>query len=515
MDDTIFALSSGSNSAAGIAVIRISGRYAVDTACQFLTKPMQFPKPRVATLRRLHHPVTRELLDCALLIYFPRPNSFTGEDVVEFHVHGSRAVIAGVIDALAQTRARPAERGEFTRRAFENGRMDLTEVEGLADLIAADTAEQRRQALRQMGGDLRKVYEAWREEVKGCLAHAEAVIDFGDDVDDGAFEAVLPRVTALSDEIKMRLNDDRRGEIVRDGVRLAIVGPPNAGKSTLLNILAKRPAAIVSPFAGTTRDVVEVSLDISGVPVLVSDTAGLRSHCDDPIELEGIRRARAVAAKSDIVLFMQDASAEPLLTSKSLLSSKTPIFDRPQHGDSINDNSLSRIPCNNNLSGHHGENLIEQSTIPDTDNSSVIYVVNKADLVEQSGLQAKFTASNDRIYVTSLRTGKGINALLEGLERIVLERTGSTVCNSQHGVGVNADAPIVTRARHRHHLSAAVRALDAFIAGRTYNNSVCLLPMDLATEELRIASRELGAITGVIHVEEILDVIFNDFCIGK
>jgi tRNA modification GTPase len=447
-------------------------------------------------LRRLYHPVTRELLDQALVLFFPGPRSFTGEDVVELHVHGSRAVVAGITDALASTRTRPAERGEFTRRAFENGRMDLTEVEGLADLIAADTAEQRRQALRQLGGDLKVVFERWREEIKACLAHAEAVIDFGEDVDDDAFEAILPRVVALSKELKRRMNDDRRGEIVRGGLRVAIVGPPNAGKSTLLNMLARRPAAIVSPQAGTTRDVIEVSLDIDGIPVVLSDTAGLRGNTDDAVEIEGMRRAREAATASDVTLFVQDASdpSFSLSTMRSLVAS---------------------LGISSGSSRVDAKDIGESSTYSSA-SSSIILVANKVDLVKDGGRKQSTEVNGaENVFLTSLKDGFGVDELMDGLQRVVQTRLKGSDSGDENALRTELDAPVITRARHRYHVERAVEALDAFAAGRTGAVRAHYLPMDLATEELRIASGELGAVTGVIHVEEVLDVIFHDFCIGK
>lgn len=503
-NETIFALSSGTGSTAGVAVIRLSGSAAFEVTRSMLTAPSLLPEPRVAALRRLRDPATAEVLDQALVLCFPGPKSFTGEDVVELHLHGSRAVIAGVTDALAASGSvRPAERGEFTRRAFENGRMDLTEVEGLADLIAADTAEQRRQALRQLGGDVRAVFEAWREELKGCLAHAEAVIDFGDDVDDGAFEDVIPRVAALRKEMERRMNDDRRGEIVRGGVRVAIVGPANAGKSTLLNILARRPAAIVSPVAGTTRDVVEVSLDMNGVPVIVSDTAGLRERTDDPVEIEGIRRARQAASCADITLFVQDASLDSFEWSSFNATSAHAALNKIQAATSEESTS----------SFDEGERTLSLSLV----SSSVILVANKLDLVPgQDESPPMYPDSSDaRIFQTSLKEGRGVDALVNGLEAAVKARvSGDGGQDCENGRGVE-EAPVITRARHRYHVEEAVKAMEAFELGRTGANREFYLPMDLATEELRIASRELGAVTGAIHVEEVLDVIFSTFCIGK
>ena len=304
---TIFALSSGRPPAA-IAVVRISGPHA-GAALERLTGGL--PEPRKAKLVRVRDPASGDVIDEALALWFPAPHSETGEDVGELQLHGGHAVIAGVLDALAQCEGcRPAEAGEFTRRAFENGRLDLTEVEGLADLIAADTAAQRRQAFRQLKGLIGDRAEAWRNRLIEALALVEARIDFSDeaDVPENLVEPALGAARQLRDEIAGCLSDAGRGERLRDGLVIAIAGPPNAGKSTLLNWLARREAAIVSPYPGTTRDVIEVHLDLGGYPATVLDTAGIRDS-DDPVEQEGVRRARERAAMADLVLWVIDASA--------------------------------------------------------------------------------------------------------------------------------------------------------------------------------------------------------------
>lgn len=264
--DTVFSVSSGPVVKSGICVIRLSGPLSKHCLEELSLSPV--PAPRYASLRKLRCPKTKDVLDSSLVLWFPGPKSFTGEDCVELHVHGSRAVVSGIFSSLSHIGSecsatgrgsiRPAERGEFTRRAFENGKMDLTEVEGLADLLEADTSEQRKQALRQLEGHLRVRLEHWRDELIHCLAHTEAVIDFGDDdrendIDDSTMYSLAPRVQALRNTIAGHLQDNRRGEIVREGIRIVLAGPPNSGKSSLLNALARRSAAIVSPTAGTTR----------------------------------------------------------------------------------------------------------------------------------------------------------------------------------------------------------------------------------------------------------------------
>ena len=340
--DTIYAMSSGPIVKTGVSVIRISGVHSKLCLKKLFKPNTPFPENRIASLRKLYCPETGELLDKALVIFFPSPNSFTGEDVVELHVHGSRAVIMGIFAALnyldgkvilmgdnnvsnRKLSIRPADRGEFTRRAFDNGKMDLTEVEGLADLLDAETSQQRNQALRQMEGYLRVTFEKWREELIRCLAHTEAVIDFGDDdrendINDSAMWDLIPRIKELRFNFDSHLKDGKKGEIVREGIRISLTGIPNAGKSSLMNCLARRPAAIVSPIAGTTRDIVEVRMELGGLPCIISDTAGLRENSIDIIEVEGIKRAKEAFKAADIKIFVIDASdSKSIQTAKDML----------------------------------------------------------------------------------------------------------------------------------------------------------------------------------------------------
>lgn len=341
---TIFALSSAPGRA-GVAVIRISGSAAHDVL-QKMVAPS--PKPRIAAFRTIRHPETGEALDRAVVLWFAAPLSETGEDVVEFQAHGSRAVVAALLSALAKIPGcRLAEPGEFARRAFDNGKLDLAEIEGLADLIDAETDGQRRQALAQAGGALSTLYEGWRSRLIEIAALTEAAIDFSDegDVSASAFAQARKRAETLEKEIAAHLDDGHRGEILRDGFRVALLGAPNAGKSSLLNALARREAAIVSAEAGTTRDVIEVRLDLNGLPVIVSDTAGIREASSE-IEQEGIRRSLAAARDADLVLWLaeKNESIPPLGFSREtslVIRSKADLPHESQNEPEFGDLAIS------------------------------------------------------------------------------------------------------------------------------------------------------------------------------
>ena len=441
-DLTIFALSSG-RAPSAIAIIRVSGpqaRIAVERLCGGL------PAPRLAHLSTLRD-LDGSALDESVTLWFPAPHSATGEDVAEFHVHGGRAVIAAMFDALgAIDGLRPAEPGEFTRRAFENGKLDLTEAEGLDDLIHADTDRQRRQALRHLKGLLVAKAETWRQQIIEASALVEAGIDFSDegDVSSDLIAPALKKIAALKSEIEETLVSSARSERLREGLTVAIAGPPNAGKSTLLNRLARREAAIVSPHAGTTRDVIEVHLDLDGYPVTVIDTAGVR-ETHDPVEQEGVRRARDRARTSDLVLWLTDAQDEAAPT----------------------------------LSG--GD-----------DHAPVWIVRNKVDL-----LAAKGEARDGRTrFDISAARGDGVSDLVAALVAYAQDYFGS------------GEMALVSRARHRTLLRDTAAALRR--AGEAVDRGD-----ELIAEELRIAIHSLGRLTGRVDVEDILDVIFREFCIGK
>jgi tRNA modification GTPase len=436
MNDTIFALSSAPGRA-GVAVVRVSGQAAGAMAEQ-LCGPL--PAPRKAVLRTLFG-VDGAAIDSALVLWFPGPASFTGEDVVEFHTHGGRAIVERLLAEMSLLPgSRPAGPGEFTRRAVENGKLDLTQAEALLDLIDAETESQRGQALRQYGGVLGNIYEGWRERLVRALAWAEAEIDFSEEeLPGGMLSRVHHQVAEIIEEMEIHLADGRQGEIVRDGLFLTVIGPPNAGKSSLINALAKRDVAIVAETAGTTRDIIEVRLDLGGYLVIVADTAGLRETAD-AVESEGVRRALKRAEQSDLVLLLLDGSAE-----------------RPLEG--LTEAMRARAD---------------------------LVVWNKADLTKpdlQTGLSI------------SLKTGQGLDNLLETIEKIVSSRLMAA-----------GEAPVITRARHRHALREALAAL---VRARRVGEP------ELFAEDLRLAVRAIGRITGRVDVEDLLDVVFRDFCIGK
>ena len=450
---TIFALSSGRPPAA-IAVVRMCGPMARSALAALIGR---MPPPRLAKLVRVREPKSGEVIDEALALWFPGPHSETGEDMAELHLHGGQAVVAAVLEALGRIEScRPAEPGEFTRRAFENGRLDLTEVEGLADLIAAETAAQRRLAFRQLKGLIGDRAEAWRQKIIEALALVEARIDFSDeaDVPENLVTPALYAAQQLRGEIAQKLADRSRGERLREGLVVAIAGPPNAGKSTLLNRLARREAAIVSPYPGTTRDVIEVHLDLDGYPVTLLDTAGIRAS-DDPVEREGIRRARERAAAADVVLWVIDVS----------------------------------------VNGRAAMMEAEKSAILGT-----WIVCNKTDrTVDEVWTNSESSSNSSRkLFSVSALAGGGMDDLVAALAAHARD------CFAQ------TESVVVTRARHRRALEETMAALD-----RALDEGGAAGREEVIAEELRAAAVTLGRLTGRVDVEDILDVIFRDFCVGK
>ncbi len=459
---TIYALSTAPGRA-GIAVVRISGRTAGD-ALRALCRG-NVPAPRRASLRTLRRPNTSEILDEGLVLWLPGPATFTGEDMVELHVHGGRAVSAALFEVLSFLGLRMAEPGEFTRRAFENGKLDLTEAEGLADLVNAETAVQRRQALAQTSGGLRDRYEIWRASLLRAMAWVEASLDFSDesDISESAFNQALPEVLSLAGDLERALADGRRGEILREGIQVAIVGPPNAGKSSLLNALTGREAAIVFDEPGTTRDVIEVSLDLDGFPFVMRDTAGLREAAS-AVEQEGIRRSRAAAESADIILLVCDTTA-PLPKGERLTMTSLLSLREAQHEGSGERTSIS--------------------------------VFNKIDLVSKAASERLGNAA-ERPLLVSAKTGEG----LEGLKAALVSFARETY--------ESAEPALITRVRHRQEIERALSALKLFLASIDEGAEP-----ELAAEHLREAADALGRLTGRLDVEDVLGQIFSEFCIGK
>ncbi len=446
-EQTIFALSSGRPPSA-ISVVRASGSQAGALLRSIAGK---LPAPRIAT-RALLRDTSQQPIDDALILWFPGPASATGEDIAEFHLHGGRAVLAALFAALsALADVRPAEPGEFTRRAFENGKLDLTEAEALDDLIHADTERQRRQALRQLRGLLGDKARDWRSQIIAASALIEAGIDFSDegDVPTELVEPALAKVKALLGEIEEVLAAQGRSERLRDGLVVAIAGPPNVGKSTLINQLARREVAIVSPHAGTTRDIIEVQLDLDGYPVTLIDTAGIRD-ANDPVEQEGVRRARTRAAEADLVLWLSD----------------------PEH-----------------------------ETQPAERGAAVWKVRNKIDLAQgipeaTCAAAGSRTTGSDANFQISASRGDGVAELVSALIAFAEDYLGSE------------EGALITRERHRELLAAVAASLRRSLVTIGQGE-------ELAAEELRAAAYALGRLLGRVDVEDVLDVIFREFCVGK
>jgi tRNA modification GTPase len=439
--DTIFALASGSAHAA-IAVMRLSGPAAGPAVAALCRGSL--PAPRHASLRRLRDP-SGVVLDHALVLWLPGPGTYSGEDCSELHLHGGKAVIDAVAAALTEAGLRPAEPGEFTRRAFLNGRMDLVEAEAVHDLIAAETEAQRRQALRQLEGALGALYQDWADRLRGILAYQEALIDFPDeDLPPEVEEQLLATLRAVHAEIRSHLSDAGRGEKLREGLFFAITGAPNVGKSTLINALAERDVAIVSDRPGTTRDALEARVVLGGVPVTLVDTAGLRETTDS-VEAEGVRRAIARAGDADLVMTVVEAGSP-----------------RPAQAPDASTPEVRPVGA-----------------------TASLLIANKADL----GLPGP----EDAVRV-SAKTGMGMDELRARLSEVARRMTESS------------GPPPLTRSRHRAALLAAAEHLDAAEQAD--------LP-ELRGEDLRLAMRALGRITGHVGVEDILDTVFSRFCIGK
>ncbi|WP_265041906.1 tRNA uridine-5-carboxymethylaminomethyl(34) synthesis GTPase MnmE [Wolbachia endosymbiont (group B) of Melanostoma mellinum] len=438
-NETIFALSTVFGKS-GVAVIRISGNDALKALNHFNIK--KEVKPRLATLVDLYDG-SNQLIDNGIIIYFPAPNSFTGEDVIELQMHGSKAIIKIILEELSKifVMARP---GEFSLRAFLNGKFDLTQIEGIADLIDAETKMQAKQAIKQISGELERLYSNWRQRLITIQSKIEAYIDFPEDIlaEKNELEKINNEVKTLVQSIQEHLNDNRRGERLREGLHVVITGKPNVGKSTLFNFLAKRDIAIVSEYAGTTRDILEAHIDIGGYPIILSDTAGIRES-SDPIESEGISRAKKRSFEADL---------------------RIELFPFEQRHN---------INCN-------------------VVNSDTIYVLSKADDVINNH---NIKINGIDLLPISILKGIGTNKLISLIKEKAKEKFGH-----------DRDTPVITRQRHRNHMQKALEHLQRF---NIYN------PIELISEDLRLAAFELGAVIGIINVEEILDSVFSSFCVGK
>ncbi|MBT9372812.1 tRNA uridine-5-carboxymethylaminomethyl(34) synthesis GTPase MnmE [Rhizobium sp. CSW-27] len=431
--DTIFALSSGATPS-GVAVIRVSGPLAFEATQRMAA----LPKGRSMALRSIRRR-NGDLIDRGLVLTFPGPHSFTGEDCVEFQLHGGRAVVAAVQDELLALGLRPAEAGEFTQRAFDHGKLDLVEVEGLGDLIAAETEMQRRLAIEQSAGGLSAAYHDWAERLTRCRALIEAELDFADedDVPGSVSDQVWAQVADIRDEILSQIRATEHAARVRDGFKVVIAGPPNAGKSSFLNAIAARDVAIVTDIAGTTRDVLHVDLDMEGFLVRFYDTAGLR-QTEDVIEQEGVRRARRAMAEADLVLLLSE------------------IDSSPEHFADI-DESVAFLRIGTKLDLHPNGGSAYDACL-------------------------------------STRTGVG----LDEVRRLILHHVREN-WSAVTAVGAG-------RLRHAGHLRRASLFLEEGLSGGH---------LDLRAESLRLAADEIGRITGRVDVEDLLDVIFSEFCIGK
>ncbi|XP_012526499.1 tRNA modification GTPase GTPBP3, mitochondrial isoform X2 [Monomorium pharaonis] len=465
---TICALSSG-HGKCGVAVVRISGGRSLE-ALKKMTSISKL-EPRRAFLRKIRDPETGEVIDNGLCLWFPGPHSFTGEDSVEFHVHGGPAILTRLMEALSRLQVRPALPGEFTRRAFYNNKLDLTEVEGLADLIEAETECQRKQALLQADGILRKLYDNWRKVLSESVASIEAYIDFGeeDNIESDVVQKAHHALRQLMRDLEEHLADGRRGEILRNGVRTVIVGEPNVGKSSLLNHLVQRNAAIVTPIAGTTRDVIELTANISGYPVLIADTAGITDNTGDIVEAEGVRRARTHVKNADFVIVVVDA------------------FKCATSGMTCEDYIREYL-----------SSLRIQELLAKIGREHFIMIANKIDLLKE---EEKRRLSDAGAVLISCKTEDGFQDLLRSL----------TDCLSKICGNPSAESPTISQTRHRNHLAQCLRHLQMYFelcANEQYDVAI-------AAEEIHKAMRELGRITGHVSTNEILDIIFKNFCIGK
>lgn len=440
MKNTIYALSTVFGKS-GVAVIRISGNEVLSIISKITSINVNTIKPRYAYFTDIINPTTKEILDKSLVLYFKAPYSFTGEDILEIQCHGSKAVLNSVLNVLSSLEGvRLAEPGEFSKRAFYNNKMDLTEAEGLADLIDAETSEQQKYAIRQLSGNLKNLYSSWRQDLVKTLSYLEAFIDFPEeDIPEDLYNDILNTVFKVKENITLHLNGNNVNERLKNGFNIVITGATNAGKSSLINTLTKRNAVIVSDIAGTTRDAIDINLDIKGYPVVITDTAGIR-ETDNPIEKQGIEIAKEKIETADIIINLYDAT------------------------NSTHDDAL--------------------------DTSKTIYVANKIDKLDENNI--KNIPSNH--LKISAKQNIGVDELVEKILEIIKNNFA------------NSSNYLITRERYRIALEDCLEHLNTFSLDKE---------IELSAEDIRLACRSIGKITGYVEVDEILDNIFGSFCIGK
>lgn len=527
--NTIFALSTPLGKA-GVAVIRLSGPQAYNalTCLGFQTK-IAAVKSRHLYRLTLTSPMTNEILDEALVTYFPSPHSFTGQDVVEIHTHGSIAVIQDLLSELALLpQLRPAEPGEFTRLAFENGKMDLTKVEALADLLEAETKVQRRVAIQQLSGQLQRLYESWRKKLIQVMARIEAYIDFPED--DIPYEALMQAqqdIKIIADEIKNHLSLSSQSNAITHGIQVGIIGKPNVGKSSLINLLSCQEIAIVSDIAGTTRDTIQTRLQLAGYPVILYDTAGIR-ETDDLIEIEGVKRAKRVAQHADITLLMVDLSEVHKLEqtdSEELL--KTTLFSVMQDIEEITDldKEINQLNKENKIFLLKvAKTILNDLTCINT--RPQVIILNKADLLieNQKNIIEEYkivlerfiekyldspesNRENQESNVTNPKCHKCKIVTFSAYNRINLDQLISLLKNEITNKYHLADEPIITKIRQKQRLEACLYQLAQI--------NIHYQALELSAQELRFAANHLEIITGKIELDTVLDEIFSTFCIGK
>jgi tRNA modification GTPase len=467
--DTIAAIATPIGTS-GIGIIRISGPQAIEIGSKvFQTKRgnvKDFPTHTVHH-GKIVNPATNEPIDDAVLTIFRAPKSYTGEDVVELSCHGGIAVLKAALNAVLESGARLAEPGEFAKRAFLNGKIDLAQAEAVNDLIRAKTDSARKLALSQLGGALSAKVKAIREQILGTIAALEASIDFPDDVEEPDLSWLESQIERAREDVAKLLQTSTTGRIYREGVRVAITGRVNVGKSSLLNALLRHARAIVTPIPGTTRDVIEESLEIRGVPVVAIDTAGLRST-QDPVEQIGVELAERTLELADLVLLVIDAS-------EGIVSADLDIFQR--------------------LEG-----------------KPTIVVANKADLVPESARSMIIIQCTDKlrrdvpVVVTSALEGWGI----EELESVIANKVAACQTSSASLIDAASETPMVSNVRHQQALSSTLASLD-----QALETLKARQPIDLLSVDLMAARGALGLITGETATEDLLDRIFSEFCIGK